>query len=265
MKVEDEPDVFEEASPVADAPSLAQEMLRRVVRGRWTDAQIDAAVDVLEGRKLSFPAGKRSVSPGLTPAIQLVLLDLAALEAISTFGWSVVTVADITKAAKLSRRILYYHYEDKEDLFEQVLDKVVACLKNRVERAASSGESWSESLRLALEAALEFVVNEPHAARALIVESRSAGKHTGERYDELLEYFAQGIETLAREEIEGELPPLAAQAIVGGIVGVLYLRLSKGETIDPDGRLLRSLLFHAMTPYVGRTAALTELKALAPG
>jgi hypothetical protein len=92
-----------------------------------------------------------------------------------------------------------------------------------------------ERVELGLQAFLECCAAEPELARMCIVEVLAAGPRARARRDVALFEFASFIE-YPRAEARGEAAPsLVSEAIVGGLYGILYTRVGRGETATLPG------------------------------
>jgi AcrR family transcriptional regulator len=161
--------------------------------------------------------------------------------------------------AGISRPTFYEQFEDKEDCFLAAFDACAERLKERVKSAAAdTGAGWRGQLRSGIAELLRFIADEPEEARTVIVEARASTPAGLRRRDELLDHFAERIDTLVREDLDEPPSAIAAAGVVGGIESVLYARLQKGETADLDS-LLPSLMYFAVLAYAGQEVAGEEL------
>lgn len=238
---------------------LSQEQLATAVGDRWSDAELSEAVALLERADGRFPAGVRTLPKALVRAIQRERLLVAMVKTATEIGYSRLTVQDVLARAGISRPTFYEQFDDKEDCFLAAFDAVVARMRERVESAAAEGGEWRARLRLGVGALLEFVDEEPDAARAAIVEARAASPAALRRRDEVLDGFAACIDGLVREELAKPPSAVAAAGVVGGIESVLYARLQKGE-LKGLGALLPSLMYFAVLAYAGEGEAREELR-----
>ena len=79
---------------------------------------------------------------------------------------------------------------------------------------------------------LEFFDQEPELARLCVVHAMAAGPATLIRRGEVLDHLARIIdEGGSAERVARQAPPLVAEGVVGGVLGVLYARLLQP---DPD-------------------------------
>lgn len=238
---------------------LSQEQLASAVGDRWSEAELSEAVSLLERADGRFPAGVRTLPEGLVRAVQRERLLAAMTATVTEIGYSALTVQDVLTRAGISRPTFYEQFEDKEDCFLAAFDAVVGQLRERIGNAAAEGDEWKERLRLGIGALLEFVEEDPGAARAAIVEARASSPQGLRRRDEVLDGFAACIDALIREELAEPPSPIAAAGVVGGIESVLYARLQKGALKDLDS-LLPSLMYFAVLAYAGDDEARAELR-----
>ena len=188
---------------------------------------------------------------------------MAALaEAVSTTGYTAMTVEDVISRAGVSRRTFYDHFKSKEDAFLHAFDGVSGQLFTAVLAAYLEAEDMVSRLSDCLSAFLQFVANEPAFADMCIVEVLAAGDQAIERRDKIMRDFAGLFDQAGRELVPDALPPpLTSEALVGGVYEVVYKRVLRGETASlPES--LPDLVYLCLLPYVGRTAALEEYEAL---
>jgi AcrR family transcriptional regulator len=235
-------------------------MLEATVGDRWSPAELGAAAELLERFDGKFPAGVQTVPPDLIRTVQRERLLVAMLSGAAQLGYRDLAVEDVIRRAGVSRPTFYVSFDNKEDCFLVALDAVAERLRDRVETAAGAGgPHWRDRLRAGIEELLRFVSAEPDAARALVVESRTAGTEALLRRDRLVDRFALCIDAQVREELPAAPSAITAAGVVGGIEAVLYARLRREET-DDLASLLPSLMYFAVLPYAGREAAAKEPK-----
>lgn len=238
---------------------LTHDMLAGAVGDRWSDAELQEAIDLLSKAGGRFPAGVRTLPSDLVRAIQRERMLAAMLVTVNELGYRTLTVQDVLGRAGVSRPTFYEQFDDKEDCFLAAFDAASARMRKRLDEALETVESgWRDWLREGLRALLQFVAEDSDAARTLIVEARASSPAGLRRRDELLDGFASCVDAAAREDMRDPPSAIAAAGVVGGIESVLYARLQKGETAELDA-LLPSLMYFAVLPYEGREAAAEEL------
>jgi AcrR family transcriptional regulator len=238
---------------------LTHDMLAGAVGDRWSDAELQEAIDLLTKADGRFPAGVRTLPPDLVRAIQRERMLAAMLLTVNELGYRTLTVQDVLSRAGVSRPTFYEQFEDKEDCFLAAFDAAVARMRTCLDAALEGLEgSWRDRLRVAIHALLRFAVEDRDAARTLVVEARASSPAGLRRRDELLDGFATCLDAEARKGLDDPPSAIAAAGVVGGIESVLYARLQKAETEDLES-LLPSLMYFAVLPYEGREAASEEL------
>ena len=182
-------------------------------------------------------------------------------------GYQAVTVADIVRRAGIARSTFYENFRSKEDCFLAAQQNAVSTLLERVVEAAGTFESWPERVRAGLTAFLECLIEEPALARLCIVEALAAGpaavKYHQESQQAFVSLFRLGRGVLPRG---AELPETLEEAVVGGILWIVYQRLTVA-TAETVSELLPDLVEFALTPYLGveraREMTVVEIKKLA--
>jgi AcrR family transcriptional regulator len=244
-----------------DRIQLSPEILVAAIGDSWPKGQVDAAIELLTNSKGRFPSGIRKLPSELVGAIQRERLIAAMLMAASELGYREVNVQSVIDRAGISRPTFYEHFANKEDCFLAAFDTTAARLRKRViEASAEGGACWRDRLRLGLKAVLDFIVEEPDAGRALIVEARAGSAAAVQRRDAMLDFYAGRIDDKGRELLPNSPShsAITAAGIIGGVESVLYARLNKGEVEDLDS-LLPSLMYFVVLPYEGHEAASEEL------
>jgi len=244
-----------------DRIQLSEEELIAAIGDHWPPAQVDAAVELLSNSDGKFPSGVRRLPADLVSAVQRERLIAAMLRAAAELGYRATNVQDVIERAGVSRPTFYEHFANKEDCFLASFDATAARLRERIATASEKGgDNWRNRLRFGLETLLNFTATEPEAARALIVEARAASAEAVMRRDNLLDHFAECIDTQVREHLP-DVPsysPITSAGIVGGVESLLYSRLNKGELDDLDS-LLPPMMYFLVLPFEGQEAASEEL------
>lgn len=240
-----------------DRIQLSQETLLAAIGDDWPPEQVQAALELLANSSGKFPSGVRRLPPDLIRAIQRERLIVAMLNAAADLGYLETNVQDVIDRAGVSRPTFYEHFSNKEDCFLAAFDTSAERLRKKVATAArKGGDVWRDRVRLGLEALVRFASREPDTARTLVVEARAASAAAVKRRVELIDHFAQCLQSEAREL----LPPdrshtaVTAAGIVGGVESLLYSRLCKHEYDQLEG-LLPSLMYFVVLPYEGHEAA----------
>jgi AcrR family transcriptional regulator len=240
-----------------DRIQLSQETLLAAIGDDWPADQVEAALELLANSSGKFPSGIRKLPSDLIRTIQRERLIVAILHAVAELGYLETNVQDVIDRAGVSRPTFYEHFSNKEDCFLAAFDTSADRLRKKIDAAARRGGSvWRDRIRFGLEALLRFANREPDTARTMVVEARAASTAAVRRRVELMDHFADCLDSQAQEL----LPPtdshtaLTASGIVGGVESLLYSRLCKQE-YDQLESLLPSLMYFVVLPYEGHEAA----------
>lgn len=155
--------------------------------------------------------------------------------AVSEHGYAALTIADIVRHAKVSKRTFYEHFDDKEACFlatyvaatKIVLDSVAAVFDVDEER------SWEEQLDAAIDAYVTALETNPALTRSCLVEIHAAGPRALERRREVHTAFAKMLRSFA-ERTHKRTPEVQtitdamATAVVGGINELLVVQIERG-------------------------------------
>jgi AcrR family transcriptional regulator len=176
-----------------------------------------------------LPRGRHALPPDDVLRDQRERL-LAAVPAVAAeHGYEAMSVADIVKAAAVSRNAFYKNFSDKQDcvaiaheLGHERLFEVLAVV-------CDDGATIEERVGTSLEAALDVLAGEPALARFLFVEAPSGGDEIALRYHEWLGRYGSLLRTAAPDlPLESVPLPEVEQVIVGGIASRVASEVLRG-------------------------------------
>jgi len=198
-----------------------------------------------------LPAGRHGLPREFVVQNQHERIVTALVDVVAERGYNATTVANITKAASVSRRTFYEHFDDKEACFlaayEMVADHIAASMR----AAAEAFEDWPQKVRAALATLLRFLAGEPELARLTMIEPIAAGGEIATRHRASMQGLVEILKA-GRPEHGGEhpLPEATEEALVGGIVSLIIREISAGRTEQLE-QLLPDLVELTLAPYVG--------------
>lgn len=196
--------------------------------------------------------------------IQRARILSAMFDLVGERGGGSVSVAHVVERSGVSRRTFYETFTDREDCFLAAFERAFELAGKRVLPAYQAERKWSEQVRAGLLALLSFFDEEPAIGRLLIIESLSGGSKMLERRERALSLIAGAIdEGRAQATNDALLPPLTAEGLLGGVLGVIAARLVRGER-DPLSGLVNQLMSMIVLPYQGAGAARRELERPIP-
>ncbi|GAA0227634.1 helix-turn-helix domain-containing protein [Cryptosporangium japonicum] len=131
-------------------------------------------------------------------------------------GYGAVTIADIARHARVSKRTFYEHFADKQECFLAVYAAASDRLLRVVAEAARPEMDWRDQVRTAVHAYLSALQSDPALTRAMLLELPSAGPEALR----LRRRGQQDFAALLLERVEQgarQLSPAMATAVIGGL------------------------------------------------
>jgi AcrR family transcriptional regulator len=225
---------------------------------RKAKAKPPAATAKASGRPSStprLPAGRHGLPREFIAQNQRERIITALVDTVAERGYNATTVADITKAASVSRRTFYEHFADKEACFLAAYDMVADHIRSSMQAAAGAFEEWPQKVRAALATMLRFLAGEPELARLCMIEPIAAGGEVAARHRVSIQGFVE-ILRAGRPERSGDrpLPEATEETLVGGIVSLIVMEINAGRTEKLE-KLLPDLVELTLAPYLGAEAA----------
>jgi AcrR family transcriptional regulator len=203
-----------------------------------------------------LPAGRHGFSREQVAHHQRERLIAALAAAVAAKGYAAVTLADVTREAKVSRRVFYENFTGKEDCFLAAFEVVAEHLRELVAAAVAPEEGWPRRAIAATRAALSFLAAEPDLARLCLVESRGAGPAVSASFDRAIGEIAAPLR-LGRGErpaAERPLPDSTEDSVIGSLVSLVQRQVAAGEAERlPD--LLPDCAEFVLAPYLGAAEA----------
>jgi AcrR family transcriptional regulator len=154
-------------------------------------------------------------------------------------GYQATTIADIARAGRVSKTIVYAHFRDKEqcllELYSRATDHVLRTVSDAQEEARAAGLPWRDRMRAVIGAYLEALAAGPAMAWAAVVEVQAAGRSALELRRAVLDRYVDLLTTVAAELADqhpDEVRPVDRALIlaaVGGINELILARVELGE------------------------------------
>jgi AcrR family transcriptional regulator len=198
-----------------------------------------------------LPAGRHGFSREQVAHNQRERLLAGFATAVAEHGYNAVTIAHITKAAAVSRRVFYENFEGKEECFLATFDAVTGHIGELITAAVESAPDWPQQAIAAAREVLAFLAAEPDLARLVLVESQSAGPMVAARVHAAVRELVGPLEQGRGERsADRELPPTTEDSIVGALVSLSSRKAAAGEA-DRLGELLPDFTEFILSPYLG--------------
>lgn len=154
-------------------------------------------------------------------------------------GYQATTIADIARAGRVSKTVVYAHFRDKEqcllELYTRSTDHVLETVRRAQDEARRAGLPWRERLRSVIGAYLAALAAGPEVAWAALIEVQAAGRPALalrrmviDRYVDLICSFAAELASEHPEEVRA-VPRELVVAAVGGINELILTRVERNE------------------------------------
>lgn len=198
-----------------------------------------------------LPAGRHGFSREQVAHNQRERLLAGMATAVAEHGYSEVTIAHVTKEAKVSRRVFYANFESKDECFLAAFDAVAGHVRELVAEAVGAAPDWPHQAIAAARETLAFLAAEPDLARLCLVEAQSAGPAIAARFHAAVGELVPPLELGRAERPEArELPASTEDSIVGALVSLASRKVAAGEA-DRLEELLPDCVQFILAPYLG--------------
>jgi AcrR family transcriptional regulator len=152
-------------------------------------------------------------------------------------GYRATTIADIARAGRVSKTVVYAHFRDKEhcllELYSRATDRVLETVHGAQEEAADL--PWRDRLRVVFATYLELLAGGPAVAWAALVEVQAAGRSALTLRRDVIDRYVDLLTGVAAELAQrhpDEVRPISRElvlAAVGGINELMLARVERGE------------------------------------
>jgi AcrR family transcriptional regulator len=168
-----------------------------------------------------------------------------------------VSVERVVRDARVPREAFDELFGDRDGAVLAAFEYALARAADRL-RALDAGGGWLERVRAGVVALLQFFDEQPKLAALLVVHSAEAGPVLRARRSEVLARLAWLLDD-ERAPARRYPPPLTAEAVVSGALGVITERLAQRKP-RPLVEMSGSLMSFIVTPFLGAGAARRELE-----
>jgi AcrR family transcriptional regulator len=239
-----------------DIDSWLEVYMRPLGSHRWNALQPGVAAPAsMRVAELSLRAPP-AVPPGRTKLSRLELaanqrerILFAIIEVVAGKGYAATTIADITTAAHVDRRVFYSHFRDKQQAFLTIHELAFQQTMAVTAGAFFGGTSWPERVWEGLLAFAHFQARHPTLAHMGFVDSYMVGSDAVRRVEDSRAAFTLFLQ----EGYQNASPPpprIAMDAIAATIAELGYHLVRRGKT-----QLFPRLMGHStavtLTPFLG--------------
>ncbi|MGE3841765.1 MAG: TetR/AcrR family transcriptional regulator [Vicinamibacterales bacterium] len=197
-------------------------------------------------------------SPGPDSRSRLVA---AATAEFADHGLAGASIDRIARKARLNKAMIYYHFESKDALYQEIIRTTIASVARRVGAIRDAALPPEEKLASFVRAFAEEATRRPEFPRVMLRETLEQGRHLDEETlrlwmsvpEAMLAILAEGQRTSAFRRVN---PTLAYFATVGPIVLLSISRHVLARVERVTGRRL---------PVVDDSQAVEQLQSLVAG
>jgi AcrR family transcriptional regulator len=202
------------------------------------------ALEAPRSRGEGLPRGalfrKLKPGPGHGPeevfADQRARLQGAMVELVAEHGYPGVTVRGLTRAAGVSSRTFYKHFENAGGCFASTYESLMGCGLGRASTSLEAGGDWERNVQEGLRSVLQGLADHPKAGHLALVDSFAAGPATqGQTLAAIREFEQLLTATLAAAPGQAAVPHRVVQGMVDGAMRVARARLLAGRAAELPG------------------------------
>jgi AcrR family transcriptional regulator len=201
----------------------------------------------------TIPPGRSKLSNGEIARNQRERILFATAEVAAAKGYTVTTIADITAAAGVDRRVFYKHFQDKQQAFLAVHEFCVQQLMAVTASAFFSVNEWPERAWEAIRAATQFQATHQIVAHVALVESHAVGASAIQRIDDSRTAFTIFFQE-GNQHTSDPSSQMAMEAIVSAVFEICYKRARAGQS-EQISRMACNGAYVMLAPFLGPAAA----------
>jgi len=197
----------------------------------------------------ALPRGRPSLSSAEIAAHQRERIVYATGEMASEKGYASTTIADITAAAGVDRRVFYVHFRDKQEAFLAAHELGFQQTMAVSARAYFSCEDWPERIWEGLHAGAHFNATHPVVAHIGYVEAHAVGSPAIQRLDDSRAAF----NIFAQEGVRytSEPPPAATLDALSATIFEIGYRHARRREVHLLPRLTGHAAYLVLAPFLG--------------
>lgn len=180
-----------------------------------------------------LPRGRHGLTREEVVSSQRERILLAMAETMAAKGYAATSVADVLRAARVSRETFYEQFSSKADCFMSAFEAAVGILLARMSEALEAGGPAAPApdpvrrLEDALGAYLDALASEPAFARLFLVEVFAAGPEALARRARSQQQFVEWIDSVIGARTPEER--FAIEAFVAATSSLVTSRLAAGD------------------------------------
>ena len=197
--------------------------------------------------------GRSKLSRGEIARNQRERILYATAEVAAAKGYTVTTIADITAAAGVDRRVFYTYFPDKQQAFLAVHELCVQQMMAVTASAFFSARTWPQRAWEAMRACTQFQATHPIVAHIALIESHAVGASAIQRIDDSRTAFTIFFQE-GNQYASDPASQTVMEAILGAIFEICYHQARRGRS-NQMLRLSCNGAYLMLAPFLGPSAA----------
>jgi AcrR family transcriptional regulator len=174
-----------------------------------------------------LPRGRHGLTREQVVQSQRTRIFRAMAETMAEKGYAATSVADVLRAAKVSRETFYEQFESKEDCFMSALEAATDAVLAQAFATPPAGGTPLERFDRGLRTYLDALAAQPELSRMFLIEVYAAGPAALERRAAVQNRFARGLDSIFGRRTAGDR--FANEAIVAATSSMVTARLAAND------------------------------------
>lgn len=210
----------------------------------------------------SLPRGRSHLPREIVLVSQRERLIEATVQVVGARGYAATSVADIIKAARVSRTTFYEQFRDKEQCFIAAYEEGARAHVEHVRTMAKQATGSIQRLQAGVVAYLEVLAGDPALARVSTVEALAAGPAAASSRDWTLGRYAELLRKWHAEvrRENGAVPAMPDEVFDCAVAGVgdyvsMAIREGNADRLPALAPVLVTFLLNAGAVPAGRELA----------
>jgi len=116
-----------------------------------------------------------------------------ATDEFTIYGYDAVSMNKLASKLKVNKATIYYHFKDKQSLYQEVIKNLIISNQENIEKVLSSSMEAKEKFRCYIKEFIQAIKNKPQIVALSLREMANYGGNVDEQ---LIPYIEQEIEYL---------------------------------------------------------------------
>ncbi|WCB96762.1 hypothetical protein DSM104299_05530 [Baekduia alba] len=170
--------------------------------------------------------------PPAVPATEIRARILGAMARLAADkGYAAVTIDDLARAARISKRTFYAHFADKERCLLAAYEAAASSVYDAAERAAAQdGGNWRRQVDTVIATYLMALAAQPEMTRLFLIEIQAAGAAALELHLAVDLRYAALLRRIVRRGGRRTLPQPMAIALLGAVNELVLHEVANDRT-----------------------------------